>query len=1355
MKKGTVVYTEANKKEEAGVFTKKALAYAELDTERDNPAKDWLKIHFAAQVNGEETVAEGFIQAESMNALTAAETEQLEAKLGQDAQEYNGHKLQAVQFTFAVKEAEAEEPEQEEPVQEEEPAQPEEPTQEEPAAEAEPAPAAEPEQEEPVQDEPAQPAEEEPVHFEEGYAFVKRGKAVYASASTKTETGSFAEYAIVYAESEIKKDDPANDWLKVHFVTEKNGKQILESGYIQAKSAKALTAGEAEQLQAQLDSQALGYKGHKLSGVAFEYAATEEPEGSVKDNDLPTAKLTGYTKGGYMNASVKLSNASGEVAYQWYFYDGSSWQYQSQWYNQSTIKFSISEYSQYVGWELECDVWIDNIGFTAVTNYITIPGNLTAYPAGYNVNVGDTAYFYCYFDYLPADATVTYQWQYSTDGGSTWNNETLATSKKDTLKMAASVARIKRLYRCVAKVNGTKAYSKTVYMVAAIATPKIAVGDIGSAVKFKVTGLNLMGKVTYQWQYSKDKGSTWTDFTSASSKKAAFGITVTVARTKYLYRCVIHDDQGYHYSNPVKMKGTLTATASPARKAANVGKTAKFTVTTQFASGTVKYQWQYTADKGTTWKNVSTSWGSTTKTLSVPVTEGRLGFVYRCVVKDSKKTVKTNNVAVFGAKATPKAPTVATGATAKFTATAYYPTGTVKYQWQYSKDKGSTWTNAPSTWTGYKSKTLSLEMTAGRLKFYYRCKVTCSAGTVYTNKVHAIGKLSVTIKKSTSKASIGDTVKFNATTTNSSGDVTYTWQVSKDYGKTWETTSTLTAKATTSATLTIGNDSVNYYYRVKVKNGSQTATSNKIQGMDFVVKPTGSLSVKIFKGNVGAAVGDRVQLFATATNALGTVTYIWQVSKDNGSTWTECVTLNQLESSNVGVTLTSSNLNWYFRVKIRNGQNSATSGKIQLKDFVGTTTGDLSVSITRGTTSAKIGDSVKIVASTQGASGDVTYTWQYSKDDGSTWTTSSTVTGSNTSSASLTLGENILTYVYRVQVTNAGRTATSNTLRVMDFLLASTKPVYRALLIGERKFGAEGSSYYCARNGGDVVHMASMLNPGSTGVYGPGGTKYTVTSKYDLTKDQIKSAIQSTFSGTKDTDVSIFMIASHGVVEVSSGSGAGAIATMSSNLYFSELASWLNTYCKGQVIVIIETCGSGSGIYASGVAENAEALSNAEERITQEAVMAFARADHGFTIETTDVVENADGVVSVNTGELRVANKFYVLAAARHQEYSYGESETHYSSTQSQSGNVFINGLVKGVGTRSSSPADSSPKNKVVTLEETYKYIVSYVKTWSAKYPSDSWYDPSDPYTWGIDPAQAQHTQRYPKNSTYPLFMFR
>ena len=258
-----------------------------------------------------------------------------------------------------------------------------------------------------------------------------------------------------------------------------------------------------------------------------------------------------------------------------------------------------------------------------------------------------------------------------------------------------------------------------------------------------------------------------------------------------------------------------------------------------------------------------------------------------------------------------------------------------------------------------------------------------------------------------------------------------------------------------------------------------------------------------------------------------------------------------------------------------------------------------------------------------------------------------------------------------------------------------------------------------------------------------------------LTKDQIKSAIQSTFSGTKDTDVSIFMIASHGVVSVASGSGAGAIATMSSNLYFSELASWLNTYCKGQVIVIVETCGSGSGIYASGVAENAQALSNMDEQITQEAVMAFARADHGFTIETTELVTNGDGMVSVNTGELRVANKFYVLAAARHQEYSYGETETHYSSTQSQSGNVFINGLVKGVGTRTSSPADSNPMNKVVTLEEAYKYCKTYARNWSAQFPSDSWYDPYDQYTWGIDPAEAQHTQRYPKNSNYPLFMFR
>ena len=68
-------------------------------------------------------------------------------------------------------------------------------------------------------------------------------------------------------------------------------------------------------------------------------------------------------------------------------------------------------------------------------------------------------------------------------------------------------------------------------------------------------------------------------------------------------------------------------------------------------------------------------------------------------------------------------------------------------------------------------------------------------------------------------------------------------------------------------------------------------------------------------------------------------------------------------------------------------------------------------------------------------------------------------------------------------VNDSKGSATSNTIRLIDFTLGEKKPVYRALLIGEEDFYP-----ICERNRGDVNHFANMLGKASA----PGGTKYKV-----------------------------------------------------------------------------------------------------------------------------------------------------------------------------------------------------------------------------------------------------------------------
>ncbi len=273
-----------------------------------------------------------------------------------------------------------------------------------------------------------------------------------------------------------------------------------------------------------------------------------------------------------------------------------------------------------------------------------------------------------------------------------------------------------------------------------------------------------------------------------------------------------------------------------------------------------------------------------------------------------------------------------------------------------------------------------------------------------------------------------------------------------------------------------------------------------------------------------------------------------------------------------------------------------------------------------------------------------------------------------------------------------------------------TPTTYRALLVGEVNFHwGENYDETANRNGGDVEHMATMLKS----VKGPNGNAYSITKKKNLNKNALENAIKNTFAGTTDQDVSLFFIATHG----DSSDEGQLVLTDGSNytqwISFGQLAAMLSKYVKGDVIVVIESCGAGSAIYANG----AKAQNFDPELLVAQAVQAFAEA------EKTD---------AANTGELR-KSRYYVLAAAKHRQDSWGHE-------WEPAGNYFTDWLVEGIGDSGAMPADTNNDN-AVTLNELYKYISQY-----DSYPF--YYYDSD----GNLATATQQVQVYPTNSGYKLF---
>ena len=331
----------------------------------------------------------------------------------------------------------------------------------------------------------------------------------------------------------------------------------------------------------------------------------------------------------------------------------------------------------------------------------------------------------------------------------------------------------------------------------------------GNTATFKVTASGT--DLTYQWQTKTSSSGSWKNCTFTGSKTASMSVPATTARNGYYYRCKITDVAGnVVYTNTVRLYA-LGVKTQPTTQKVKAGATATFTVS---ATGSGKtYQWQTKTSSSGSWKNCTFT-GSKTATMSVPATTGRNGYYYRCKITDSAgNVVYTNSVRLYvlGIKTQPATQKVKAGSTAKFTVSA---TGYgLSYQWQTKTSSSGSWKNC--TFTGSKTATMSVSATTARNGYYYRCKITDSAGNVtYTSTVR-LYVLGIKTQPTSKTVKSGSTAKFTVSATGSG--LSYQWQYKTSSG--WKNT-TLTGAKT--ATLSVKGTSARngMKYRCKITDSA-------------------------------------------------------------------------------------------------------------------------------------------------------------------------------------------------------------------------------------------------------------------------------------------------------------------------------------------------------------------------------------------------------------------------------------------------------------------------------------------------------------------------------------------------------
>ena len=289
--------------------------------------------------------------------------------------------------------------------------------------------------------------------------------------------------------------------------------------------------------------------------------------------------------------------------------------------------------------------------------------------------------------------------------------------------------------------------------------------------------------LTYQW-YKVDENDDIKLEGKTSSTLSFDSIQVSATGSYY---CIITNPAGSVQSSIANVVVRQSATEDSITKELEKVTTisgigyARFVVETTAYNPT--YKWYYGSDSAgwTEFEN------ETSNILFIPAESKYNRKNIKCEISNGGGSVSTQAVLVYSSTAIqitsqPQDVSFKLNENASFDVTVSTSTGNAYYQWQYSAD-GNEWQNIENA----TEATYSFKMIDSKNRGYYRCEIDNGGGVLYSENAKIIFPKDVAITTqptAITSAIIGTKATFTVVV--SGDDPKYKWQVSYDYGDTWE-----------------------------------------------------------------------------------------------------------------------------------------------------------------------------------------------------------------------------------------------------------------------------------------------------------------------------------------------------------------------------------------------------------------------------------------------------------------------------------------------------------------------------------------------------------------------------------------